>query len=69
MATLGTPGSQATDGKPKYERSVLAGDMTGDGVADLILATPENIAIYKNTRGRKPDTPLALGTGINFTLY
>jgi len=69
VATLGTPGSEATDGKPKYERSVLAGDMTGDGVADLILATPENIAIYKNTRGRKPDTPLALGTGINFTLY
>jgi len=69
MATLGTPGIEAASGELKYEKSLLVGDMTGDGVADLLLATPRTVYIYKNTRGRKPDRPIALGTGPNFTLY
>jgi hypothetical protein len=69
MATLDTPGIQTTGGKPQYEKSILVGDMTGDGVADLLLATPHAVYIYKNTRGKKPSIPVPLGTGLNFTLY
>ena len=52
-----------------YERSILTGDMTGDGVPDVVLATPEGVYIFKNKNGLKPDKPVPLGTGINFTLY
>jgi hypothetical protein len=43
--------------------------MTGDGILDVILATPYNVYIYQNTNGRKPDKPVRLGTEPNFTLY
>jgi hypothetical protein len=52
-----------------YERSILTGDMTGDGVPDVVLATPEAVYIFKNKKGLKPDGPVPLGTGPNFTLY
>jgi hypothetical protein len=52
-----------------FERSILTGDMTGDGVPDVVLATPEAVYIFKNKKGLKPDTPVPLGTGPNFTLY
>ncbi len=52
-----------------YERSILTGDMTGDGVPDVVLATPEAVYIFKNKNGLKPDKPVPLGTGLNFTLY
>jgi hypothetical protein len=52
-----------------YERSILTGDMTGDGIPDVVLATPEAVYIFKNKNGLKPDIPVPLGTGLNFTLY
>jgi len=51
------------------ERSILTGDMTGDGVPDVALATTEAVYIFKNEKGLKPDRPVPLGTGPNFTLY
>ena len=52
-----------------YERSILTGDMTGDGIPDVVLATPEAVYIFKNKNGLKPNKPVPLGTGPNFTLY
>ena len=51
------------------ERSILTGDMTGDGVPDVALATTEAVYIFKNKKGLKPDKPVPLGTGLNCTLY
>ena len=51
------------------ERSILTGDMTGDGIPDVVLATTEAVYIFKNKKGLKPDKPAPLGTGPNFTLY
>ncbi len=47
------------------------GDMTGDGVSDIIFATnPGSVVyIYKNEKGKQPDHPVPLGTGMNVTLY
>lgn len=56
-------------GESTYERSILTGDMTGDGVPDVVLATPEAVYIFKNKNGLKPGKPVPLGTGPNFTLY
>jgi hypothetical protein len=69
VATLETPGIETAGGKPGYEKSILAGDMTGDGVADLLLATPHTVYVYPNTKGTKADKPVPLGTEVNFTLY
>ncbi len=55
--------------KRSYETSVLVGDMTGDGVPDILFVTPDHVMIYKNQEGRKPDGPSSVGTGVNFTLY
>jgi len=53
------------------ERLALVGDMTGDGVPDVLLTTRSMAAvyIYKNESGRKPARPVPLGTEVNFTLY
>ncbi|MBN2475690.1 MAG: hypothetical protein JXB62_13845 [Pirellulales bacterium] len=53
------------------EMLALVGDMTGDGRADVMLTTRSSSAvyIYRNERGRRPSTPVAQGTGLNFTLY
>ncbi len=48
---------------------LLCGDMTGDGVPDITLTTLENVYIFKNNKGTKPDESVPLGSGINFTLY
>lgn len=59
--------SGGADGKG--ERSMLIGDMTGDGVPDVMIATPERVYIYKNAKGKTPAGPARLGTEFNFTLY
>ncbi|TKJ37730.1 MAG: hypothetical protein CEE38_06560 [Planctomycetes bacterium B3_Pla] len=69
IGTFGTPGLDSVAGKRKYEKSMLIGDMTGDGIADVIIATPHTVYIYKNENGKKPDRPVPLGTEFNFTLY
>jgi len=53
------------------EAVAMVGDMTGDGVPDVILTTQTCSAmyIYKNEKGKKPAKPPPLGTGVNFTLY
>jgi hypothetical protein len=59
----------STTSDSTYERSILTGDMTADGIPDVVLATPEAVYIFKNKKGLKPDRPVSLGTGLNFTLY
>jgi len=48
---------------------VFAGDMTGDGVADVAITTLDSLYIYRNEHGKKPDVAPSLGTEPNFTLY
>ncbi|MHC4169720.1 MAG: FG-GAP repeat domain-containing protein [Planctomycetota bacterium] len=69
IGTFHTPGLENSADKPKYEKSMLIGDMTGDGIPDVVIATPYAAYIYKNKRGRKPAGPVPLGTEFNFTLY
>jgi len=69
IGTFNTPGAETTEGKTRYEKSMLVGDMTGDGIPDVIVATPHTVYIYENTSGKKPDEPARLGTEFNFTLY
>lgn len=69
VSTFHTPGLEAASAKAKYERSLLLGDMTGDGIRDVVLTTPETIYIYKNMNAKRPDESIPLGTEINFTLY
>jgi len=45
------------------------GDMTGDGVPDLVLSNGSEVYIYKNEKGRKSPGKTHLGCGVNFTLY
>ncbi len=56
-------------GKSKGERSMLVGDVTGDGVHDVMMVTPENVYIYINRKGVKSKGPVRPGTEFNFTLY
>ena len=69
IGTFSMPGLDALEGKTKYEKSMLIGDMTADGIPDVIIDTPHAVYIYKNTSGKKPDKPVQLGTEFNFTLY
>ena len=69
IATFSTPGLDTSAVRSKYEKSMLIGDMTADGIPDVLIATPYMLYIYKNTKGRKPDKPVPLGTEFNFTLY
>ncbi len=55
--------------KGKGERSMLIGDMTGDGVRDVMMATPEKVYIYVNRKGKKSSGQVRPGTEFNFTLY
>jgi hypothetical protein len=49
--------------------SILKADMTGDGVPDLLLVTPDMAYVYRNENGRRPEGGFPLGTGVNVTLY
>jgi len=74
IGAFATPGDQpagAWAGQPtgNAERSMLIGDITSDGVPDVMIATPQALYVYKNAKGKKPDTPAAPGTEFNFTLY
>lgn len=53
----------------KGERSLLIGEMTGDGIRDVMIATPQNVYIYANSKGVGGREPAPLGTEFNFTLY
>ena len=68
IGTFLMPGSPPAKER-SYETSALVGDMTGDGVPDVLFITPARVYIYKNEWGRKPDGPAVLGAGLNVTLY
>ncbi len=61
----------ARDDAQGEERLALTGDFTGDGIPDVMLTTRAmtHVHIYRNERGRRPNPPVPLGTGVNFTLY
>ncbi|MGC9327530.1 MAG: hypothetical protein ACP5I1_07840 [Candidatus Hinthialibacter sp.] len=67
IASLAKPPRSSS--APKGEDSLLLGDMTGDGVQDVLLITPESVSLFKNEHGKKPNRPVPLGTGLNVTLY
>jgi len=69
ISTFHAPGPEATSGKLKYEKSLLLGDMTGDGIRDIVLTTPDTLYIYKNMNAKTPEESIPLGTETNFTLY
>ena len=50
---------------------VAKGDMTGNGVPDLILSSnpASEVCIFRNEQGKPTDGGVALGTGVNYTLY
>ncbi len=45
------------------------GDMTGDGIIDIAITTDSYLHIFENESGRKPEKPVPLGCGVNYTLY
>jgi len=53
--------------KSTAEESVLVGDMNGDRIPDVTIASTEKVTIYLNENGKPKDIPL--GTEFNFTLY
>lgn len=59
------------DDQTGEERLALTGDFSGDGVPDILLTTRAitHLYLYRNERGRRPDPPAPLGTGLNVTLY
>ena len=64
--------AMAHPGSPRdCEMLCMTGDMTGDGVPDVLLTTRQATAayIYRNPSSKKPATPAPLGTEPNFTLY
>ena len=69
IATLDTTGLDTAGDKTKYEKSILTGDMTRDGVPDVLIATPNTVYVYRNTQGKKKDKDATIGTEFNFTLY
>ena len=51
------------------ETSVIVGDMTGNGVHDLLVVTPAAVFIFRNENKPAPGEAQPLGTGLNVTLY
>ena len=68
VGVLAVPGG-GLEVERKGERSILIGDITGDGVRDVMMATTENVYIYINKKGKKGKGPIMPGTEFNFTLY
>jgi hypothetical protein len=52
-------------------RLCFVGDMTGDGIPDIVIYTDPGklIYIYKNEKGKKPEGGSHIGTKVNFTFY
>ena len=72
IATLTAPGDEAIiagSDKDVEHRSLLIGDMDGDGVRDVIMTTNTTVCIYRNEHGKRFGGSVPLGTGPNVTLY
>jgi len=72
IAVLDTPVPNGID-TPTEDLTHMAftGDMTGDGIPDIVMYTNPGslIYVYKNEEGRKPREDVPLGSGVNYTLY
>ena len=52
------------------ERSIVqVGDVTGDGVPDVICSSLRDVRLYRNPSTARPPMPPPRGSGLNFTLY
>jgi len=60
-------------GKPRAEGEignlVVRGDVTGDGVPDVVLTTPLAAYVFQGAPAVVPASRVPLGSGLNFTLY
>ena len=73
QAIFDTPipkGVKLPEGK-NVGKTCFVGDMTGDGIPDIVIYTNPGklIYIYKNEKGKKPEGGSHIGTKVNFTLY
>ena len=68
IGTFAVPGLDVAD-DGRYEQSIFVGDMTGDGLPDVLMTTQEAVYIYRNEKGQRPAGPARLGTEFNVTLY
>ena len=50
-------------------KALQLGDMTGDGVIDIAITTETSVFIFKNEKGKKSDSSIPLGCGVNYTFY
>jgi hypothetical protein len=72
LAIFDMPGGRVeTRSKEEVPYICSTGDMTGDGVVDVLFLDCARgiVQIYKNEHGRPPTEPASLGTGVNWTLY
>jgi len=71
IAVLSAPkaGEDEAEGEKVAERSILAGDMNGDKICDVLLVTTKAMYIFRNEKGQRSKKPLPLGTEHNLTLY
>ena len=52
-----------------YPGLCMKGDMTGDGVPDVMMTIDHGVCIYKNLLGAPLPAGVPMGTSVNFTLY
>ena len=72
IATLETPvPKDAIETEEELTHMAFTGDMTGDGIPDIVMYTNPGslIYVYKNELGIKPREEVPLGSGVNYTLY
>ena len=73
VATFLMPTPPGEQPPSSTEESILCatGDMTGDGITDVIYYTNPGtvVYIYKNQSKQKSENKIPLGMGINYTLY
>jgi hypothetical protein len=72
LAIFDMPGGRVeTRSKEEVPYLCSTGDMTDDGVADVLFLDCARgiVHVYKNERGRPLPGPVPLGTGVNWTLY